>query len=218
MNPTLTPISPLPEALRQPRQWNGAGRRNRIGDHRIDPDALQHFNVLLEQLDLSHPPLDPDQVASAARELVDRLPHAGRAPPCIQQRMRRAAAIDRMLGDRDWHVAGTSAAIASKVVDYLRGNGKLIPNAVPMVGRLDDVILVEASWPAIAQEVHDYLAFCRVRHVEAELRGESRRHFGFTRDQWQDAFRAEVAWIAHCHRVSGSSYVAADAESRFRIN
>lgn len=218
MNPILTPLSPLPEALRRPRRWNGAGRRLRIGDHRIDPDALRHFNELLEQLDLSHPPLDPDQVASAARELVDRPKHPGRAPPCIQQRMRRAAAIDRMLGDLDWRVVGASAAIASKLVDYLRGNGKLIPNAVPVVGRLDDVILVEASWPAIAQEVHDYLAFCHLRRVEAELRGESRRHFGFTRDAWQDAARAEAAWIAHCHRVSGSSYVAADAEPRFRIN
>ena len=41
---------------------------------------------------------------------------------------------------------------------------------------------MDAAWASIADEVRDYLDYCRLRHVEATLRGEARTHFGFTRD------------------------------------
>lgn len=213
---TIESLPPLPEVLRQPRT-NGTGRRHRVGEYSIDPLALQHFNELLENLELRHPPLDSDQVASAARELVDQ-PLGGRAPPCIQQRVRRGAAVDRMMTDPEWDVVATSAFTVAMVVAYLRGHHTLIPNDVPVVGRLDDAIVVEASWPAIAQEVSNYLDFCRIRRIEASLRGEERRHFGFGRMEWRDAAPAEVEWIAHCQRVGGESYVPADPADRFRVS
>jgi hypothetical protein len=210
------PLSPLPEVLDHPRM-DVAHRRYRIGDHQIDPDALEHFNELLERLDLARPPLDRDQVASAARELA-ALSQPARWPECVLQRMRRAAAIDRMLGDHEWEVMPSSAEVAAMVIDYLRGNHPLIPNTVPVVGRLDDVILVEASWPTVAQEVRDYLDFCRVRRIEAALRGEPRPYFGFTREAWRDAARAEADWIAHTHRVSTSRYANPFPEVRFQVH
>ena len=207
------PLAPLPQALHERR--DGPNRRRRIGDHKIDPEALRHFNELLERLDLSHPPLDPDQVASAARELVARS-RPSKWPKGILQRMRRAAAIDRMLSDPEW-TSGNASEAAALVVAYLHDDRRLIPNSVPVVGRLDDAILVEASWPKIAQEVRDYLDFCRLRRIEAALRGEQRRYFGFDRQAGQAAARAEAALVDHVHRVDGSSYLAGDAPPRFQI-
>ena len=217
MNVTLNPLAPLPSALNQPRQ-DGLGRRHRIGDHEINRDVLRHFNELLEYLDLQHPPLECDQVVSAARELVDGT-SPGHLPPCIQQRMRRGAAIDLMLKDHDWETRDAAAIrVVVVVVNYLRGGKALIPHVVPVVGRLSDAIVVEAAWPSLAVEVRQYLAFCRIRHVEATLRGETHRNFGFTREQWQAAARAEADWIAHCGRVGHDSYVLRDAPARFRVS
>lgn len=219
MNLAGNPLVPLPSVLNAPH-LNGLGRRNRIGDHQIDPDALRHFNELLEFLHLPQAPLDSDQVVSAARELVDGIPYGDLPrPQCIQQRMRRAAAINLMLDDPDWETSDPVAVRAMwVVVDYLRGSVNLIPNAVPVVGRLDDAIVVEAAWPSLATEVRQYLEFCRIRHVEANLRGESRRHFGFTCEQWEEAVRAEIAWIAHCVRVGQDTYVSDASSPRFRIS
>lgn len=211
MNVTKS-LAPLPQALNERRA--GPNRRRRIGDHQIDPEALRHFNELLERIDLRHPPLDPDQVASAARELAASS-RSSRWPRSILQRMRRAAAIDRMLSDPEWTLDDAEAAAV--VVAYLHEDRPLIPNSVPMVGRLDDAIIVEASWPLIAQEVRDYLDFCRLRRIEATLRGERRRYFGFSRQAWQSAARAEAALVDHVHRVDGSSYLPADAGPRFQV-
>ena len=215
MNVALN-LTPLPSALSQPRV-NGLGRRHLIGDYDIDRDALRHFNDLLEDLNLHQAPLDCDQVASAARELVDRN-REGVPPRCIQQRMRHGAAVDLMLKDPDWETVEAAATRAVLLVDYLRGSGTLIPHAMPVVGRLDDAIVVEAAWPSLAEEVRQYLAFCRIRHVEATLRGETHRHFGFTREQGQAAARAEAGWIAHCQRVGHDSYLRSGAPAGFRVH
>lgn len=213
------PLTPLPQALHERRE--GAHRRRRIGGHEIDSDYLQHFNELLESLNLGFGPLEPDQLASAARELTDARELAGssrraRWPRCILQRMRRAAAIDRMLADPEWS-AEESADAAARVVAYLHDDRHLIPNSVPVVGRLDDVIVVEASWPLIAQEVRDYLDFRRLRRIEAALRGERQPYFGFDREAWRAARDAEARWIDHCHRVGLNRYDAGQQEPRFRV-
>jgi uncharacterized membrane protein YkvA (DUF1232 family) len=215
MNAVLAQPAPLPQALS--RRSDSAHRRHRIGHHALDPGVLRHFNELIARIDLQRAPLDRDQLASAARELIDD-PAQGFAPACIHQRMRRAAAIDRMRTDPEWGVDAAVASVGTLVIDYLRGPMALIPNALPVVGRLDDAILVDAAWAGIADEVRDYLDYCRLRHVEATLRGEARTHFGFTREYWLDARRAELEWIAHCDRVGRSSYLAANPSARFRVS
>ena len=217
MKTTFNTLAPLPDALKRPCT-SSSNRRRHIGDVEIERDALLHFNELLEYLDLHRMPLECDQVATAARELVDGT-HLGRSPRCIQQRMRRGAAIDLMGVDPDWETRDAAAArILPIVVGYLRGSATLIPHALPVVGHLDDAIVVEAAWPSLAGEVEQYLAFCRIRHLEASLRGETRRHFGFTREQWHAAAAAEAGWIAHCHRVAQASYLLGAQPPRFRVS
>ena len=217
MNISSQPLAPLPMALQQARAAD-ACRRHHIGDYEVPGEALAHFNELLTRLNFSYPCLQSDQLASAARELVNQT-CAGNTPRCIRQRLRRAAAIDLMRRDPDWGLQdGEVDRIVAGVIDYVRGNTRLIPRAAPVVARLDDAIVIEAAWPCLATEVQQYLAFCQLRRVEALLRGETRQHFGFTREQWQLAALAQAAWIEHCLRVGGSSYLRRDAGAGFRVH
>lgn len=216
MNVALASIAPLPEALSQPPS-NGTGRRHLIGRHDLDPGALQNFNDLIAQIDLDHVPLERDQVASAARELIDQ-PREGIAPACIRQRMRRAGALDLMLTDPEWETLALAQIAAAIVVDYLRSGVALIPNGLPVVGRLDDAVMVETAWPKTSDEVRNYLDYCRLRRIEAELRDEHRPHFGFTRENWVIARQAEADWIAHVRQVATNTYVPFTASQRFRVS
>ncbi|QOD91884.1 DUF1232 domain-containing protein [Lysobacter sp. CW239] len=216
MNISLNRITPLPNALFQ-LERDGPHQRHRIAQFELEPAQMEHFNALLARISEDHPLLDRDQVASAARELIDQSPD-GRVPACIRDRVRRAGAVDLMLSDPEWETRAEAALVAAVAVDYLHGNAPLIPNRLPVVGWLDDAVLVETAWPSLGDEVRDYLDFCRLRRIEAGLRGEQRTRFGFTREQWQDARDAETEWLAHCRRVGRDSYLSADAPGRFRVN
>jgi hypothetical protein len=77
------------------------------------------------------------------------------------------------------------------MVHYATGRYQLLPNTLPTVGHLDDAIAVEAAWPSLQYEVASFLDYCRVRSMEASLRGRDIGGFNFSRDDWEDARQAE---------------------------
>lgn len=199
MNAQLDNLSPVPPAVyREPIRMN---RRTHIGRHPIDVGALTRFNSLLLRLDLGCRAFTRDQVASAARDLLDRIPGDGAAAN-IRQNMRRAGVIDLMLHDAGWVPTRAVLDPAQLVMHYIRDADGLIPDILPRVGRMDDAIVIDVAWPRLRDEVGDYLDFRRMRRVE---RGLGNGHT-FDRAEWE-----------HCRRVGESSYIDGNAGARFRV-
>jgi hypothetical protein len=213
MNAILSNLQPLPAAL-QSQPAPDFARRRLVGGYPLDRKALQRFNQLLAKL--RRTPLDRDQIASAARQLEGQSA-AGPQPDCIEQRLHRATAIGLMVADPGWQPANDAIAQARLVMDYVRSDSDLIPDCLARVGRLDDAIVIDAAWPQLGEEVCNYLDYCRLRHIEAELRGCDESTFAFGRDDWEQARRAETAWIAHCRKVGTRSYLPLAPAPGFRI-
>ncbi len=207
-------IDALPTVLDRPSP--SLHRRHRIDQFDLVAEAVERFNRLLNRLDANADPLDADRIATAARELCDA--NIGQPPaPCIARQMRRATTLVCMTGDPDWKAANDAGDVARMVIDYVSGDGDLIPDDLPRVGRLDDAIVIRTAWPRLADEVADYLDFCRIRRLEARLRGVPRLDFHMDRDAWRDACRAEFALDRHQRHVRETSYVPA-FEPLFRVH
>lgn len=208
-------LNPLPAALLSPA-WSTprlGARRQRTGNFKIHADALVHFNELLA--DLQHFPLDCDQLAAASRELEEQ-PEGGCAEG-VRQRMQLAGTVERMVADPDWQAANDALAPAQVVVAYVHGAHTLLPRQVHPAGRLDDAILVDAAMPHLSGEVDSYVDYCRLRAIEADLRGCPVGSFPFSRKDWQQARRDEAAIYAHARRVGLSSYLPAPGSIGFRV-
>lgn len=218
MNAMLAHTSVLPAVLpttaRAPRQ-PGLARRHSIGGFNPGPYALDRFNVLLERLGREQGPIDCDQLATAARELCGC--STTLAAAAIGVRMRRAAVVDTMIADRNWQAANDAMLVGAAVIDYVRGNDDLIPDAIPRVGRLDDAIVVDSAWPRLSDEVAAYADYRRLRRIEAALRGCDAHAFAFDRSDWREARQAEAALTAHRARVRDSAYLPAPS-ALFRIH
>ncbi|MGH8076112.1 MAG: hypothetical protein ACREPE_02140 [Lysobacter sp.] len=215
MNAMLSTTIPLPAILDQ-SAFAGRGRRHRIENYCLAPPDVERFNNLLQRLGRRQPPLDRDQIVSAARELCDCniLPIEA---PSIHERMRRVETAVRMVDDAGWEAVNEAVDAARLVIDYTQGSDDLIPDWVPKVGRLDDAIVIDAAWPRLADEIESYLDFCRLRDVEAGLRDCCASTLRFNRADWEQLRREEAALAAHQRDVREHSYLPG-AAPMFRVH
>ncbi|WP_202845278.1 DUF1232 domain-containing protein [Luteimonas saliphila] len=177
---------------------------HQIGTHPAGPDAFDRFNRVLSRV--GGAPLEPADLASAARRLA-RPARTGRPSDWIVRRLRRGLAAGLMLADPSWEPAPQCGQVASTVVAYLQSVDDLIPDDVPVYGRLDDALVVEVAWPALAAEMRSYLDFCRVRRMEAALRGCGEADFVFGRREWDLARNAEAGLLVHRREAGLRSYL-----------
>ncbi|WP_146909082.1 hypothetical protein [Arenimonas daejeonensis] len=166
----------------------------------LDGTAIANFNALLHELHPDAPHVDALAVSSVARWLIE-LPQA-HAESLLQARLGRLHELKTMASDRDWAIEPALAKRIYRLLDYVDQARDLIPDDQPLVGRLDDAILVELAWPMVAEELEDYRDFCR-------FRDESGASFGGhpSREDWLATRLEEGALWEQLHRVRHQHYV-----------
>ncbi|WDS37269.1 hypothetical protein [Pseudoxanthomonas sp.] len=203
MNTNANSLSPLPRLLAL-EPATGQARRRHVGRARLDSVALDNFNDLLRRLGWSGAPLQHDQIASAARELVDAR-HPG-TPDCIVQRMHRAEVLARMATDTAWEIPDQARPALEAVLAYTHRHDGLIPGWVPQVGHLDEAIVIDTALPQLARELDSYAGFCRVRQAEAWLRGCAEEAVPLRRAEWEAARDTPGMRRRQREQVIASSY------------
>lgn len=174
-------------------------RRHQLGDLQLHQDAMAGFNALLAHLDANAPNVSADQLATLARWLQQQPRHEAIA--LLSERLARAEHLRRMLQDDDWELDEDLRTRAQQLLSYLRQVDDLIHDDLPLLGQLDDALLVELAWPAFRGESQDYRDFCRFRAVE--------RPGGNARDRrlaWQNACLAQAALAQQRRQVRGRHY------------
>lgn len=206
MNAMLKTALPLPACLAGPA-CAGSHRRHRIGTIDLTATAVDRFNRLLERLGRADQPFDPDRLVTAGRELCNgRFPTV--SPACIRQRLHRVKAAVCMVEDHEWSAPDEATATVRLMAQYVATDDDLIPDATPMVGRLDDAIVIDTAWPQVDAEFEAYLDFRRLRQV---LFPRGSVHVHFDRAGWQQARSEEAALLAHYRQVRDASYVFVQA-------
>ncbi len=186
-------------------------RRRQVGPIALQDAALRRFNALLAQLDANAPPVTADQLVTLARWLQDQ--PRDQAVAVLSERLGRAEQLRRMLNDSDWDVCVDTRERARMLISYLQEVNDLIPDHLPLLGHLDDALLVELAWPAFAGETQDYGDYCRYRASERPRGTPAERRLA-----WETACLAEAALIQQRRQVRGRHYAPAPAlPDRFRI-
>ena len=162
------------------------GRRHRVGDYELEPARLETFNRALRALSPDAPGITMDQIATAAQRALQR--HAdGGTPPFVQSRMAALMRLERMTVDDAWTCSDEFRRQVGVLQAYRSETQDLIPDGQPVVGLLDDAVLVDVALQLLRGELGDYEDFCRFRKVAAEFSGLSEAETGITRDHWVEA-------------------------------
>jgi len=169
-------------------------------------DKLQRFNEILQRVAPGKPALNADQIAGAARRVL-RAAMKGQESTFIKVRMRRAGEIRAALNDAQWNVSAKVEHAMREIVAYLdEGSSALIENDVPVVGLLDDAILVDAAMDTLRAELDDYADFCRYRVGEAARLGISPSEVKARRERWFHERQQELRLELQLRRVRDTNY------------
>jgi hypothetical protein len=194
--------------------WRPAGdpcRRKRAGDWTLREEEVAKFDALVHDVHPAAPRVDADHVAQVSRWLL-AMPEE-RAAAVLGERLGRIDELRRMVADDDWDCADRERVNVQKMLAYLDQEETLIPDRTPTLGKLDDILLLELTWPALAREVDEYEDFSRYR--DSEHPGGSGAQ---QRATWIRERLAALALVQHQQRVSGSHYAIAGLPSEpFRV-
>jgi uncharacterized membrane protein YkvA (DUF1232 family) len=177
----------------------------------LDPAAVAHFDALLHELNPDAVRVDRERVLGLCGWLASMPVQA--AQDVLARRLCRLDELRAMLDDPDWDADEAVRARVSRLVGYADQVDDLIPDREPLLGKLDDVLLLELAWPAFAAEAEDYRDFCAYRD-EAQPCGNG----GEQRAAWIRDRLAEAALWQHHLRVNDSHYSRrGHAEAPFHV-
>jgi hypothetical protein len=191
-----------------PRYANS--RRQRIAGVCLSEAAIDEFNGILHAVNDDAPTVDADQVISLGRWLQS-LP-AQTAEATLHERIARVQRLRRMLLDGDWDVSPAFGHRARQLIDYLGRADDLIHDEIPLVGHLDDALLIELGWPALAGEARDYVDYCRFRR-ESKPRGTPSER----RMAWESVCMAEVVRLRQQREIRQRGYSRPEPLTSLRV-
>lgn len=208
MNFLYSHSEPLPLAL---PAVNAGSRKHEIAGLKLADAALLAFNYQLHAVREDAPSVDAEQIADLATWLRALPPETAEAT--INLRLARAESLRRMLDDPDWSLPAETRERGRALLAYLCVFDDLIPDDQPLIGHLDDALLIELSWSEFAGEVQDYLDYCRFCS-EFRVRGSADER----RTEWERECLAQASAMLHRQTVRERGYARPLPYSRpFRV-
>lgn len=182
----------------------------------LHEDELTRFNRIVHRFMPEQPPFTLDQIAGAARRVL-RAAHKGEESAFIKVRMRRAGELRAAFNDAQWTMSPALVKDVAELLAYLDAGTGLIANNVPIVGLLDDAILIDVAMDKLRGELDEYADFCRFRIAEAARQGIEVAAVRTDRQQWFDERVLEHRLEQQLRRARSTRYAQPKSMRMFRV-
>jgi uncharacterized membrane protein YkvA (DUF1232 family) len=155
----------------------------------ITDDDMPVFVEALSRAELRAAGKSAQQVlAEATKTFNDSKTH--KMPEFVRSRLATVEALIAMAGDVGWALGEDDRNRIISALTYFADPEDLIPDNVPVLGFLDDAIMIEVVQRVLQPELEAYGDFCSFRNIESEHRGIDPATIG--REEWLEERRAEL--------------------------
>lgn len=170
---------------------------------------IEHFVADIKATEQRLAGLDDTAVIANAREKLLDKPAEG-VPGFIRSRLERITTMVEMVEDVGFALPEQERKNTLIALAYFAEPDDAIPDNVPVLGYLDDAIMIELCVRDLHFELEAYEEFRDWREAEAKRRGEDLAKVKLTRTDWTDARREET--IARMRRRRSRSYSSGSSQ------
>jgi uncharacterized membrane protein YkvA (DUF1232 family) len=135
-------------------------------------------------------------IDSASKLLIDA--QKVHVPDFVGQRLAHLDTMIAMARDVGWAMPEADKQRVLSALVYFADPKDVIPDAIPVLGYLDDAIMIELCMRDLKHEFDAYEDFCDFRQAEAQRRGENPSVVG--RAEWLEGRREELLERMHTRR------------------
>lgn len=166
---------------------------------------LEHFHAAQQAAQTNAGKKSSEEVIAAAQALLTDAQKVA-IPDFIAARLTRLDDLIAMLRDEAWGLPDADRQRVLSALVYFADPQDVIPDAVPVLGYLDDAIMIELCVRELQHEIQAYDDFCDFREREARRRGGEAATVG--RADWLEDRRAELLERMHDRRrrEAGTGY------------
>ncbi len=164
---------------------------------------LQHFIDAMQRSQQEAKHLSPREITEAASKLlVDG--HQIKLPHFIAERLGKLDSMIAMVGDEGFSLPEEDRQRVLACLTYFANPEDIIPDNVPVLGFLDDAIMIELCVRELQHEIEAYEDFVAYRKDEAAAHGVDPSTLKTQRVEWAEARRIEL--IDRMRKRRGQSY------------
>ena len=150
---------------------------------------LEHFNRAFGKAHELAEGKSNQEVVQGATDLLQKAQQSN-PPEFVKQRLLLLDTLIAMIRDEGWALSGDDAKQVRSALTYFSLPGDAIPDHVPVLGFLDDAIMIELCARELRHEIDAYADFIEYRQGEADRRGLKPDTVG--RADWLDSRREEL--------------------------
>jgi hypothetical protein len=152
----------------------------------LTQNDLKHFRRVMRDVRDKHKNSTESDVIAACRVLIKGITQTS-APDFVRDRVGKLEVLINMLEDAEWALSGTDRDRVLRGMAYFAEPDDMIPDKVPVLGFLDDAIMVELVVEELKHEIEAYSDFCAFRDMRAARGGK--HEDPATRAEWIEARR-----------------------------
>ncbi len=104
-----------------------------------------------------------------------------KVPDFVKEKIEKLDTLVQMLGDAEWQLPEEERNDIVNSLKYFCKAEDLVPDDLPLLGFLDDAIMIELVLRDLSENVDSYREFCQFRRTEENRRGADA---GVTRESW----------------------------------
>lgn len=169
---------------------------------------LRYFRDAVRRARAAVRDADEEDILDAIREVIANIRGKGPMPDFITSRIPDLDGLVRMLGDDEWKLAVKEREKLLATFVYFGDPEDLIPDDIPGIGYLDDVIMIELLMRDMRHVSAAYADFCDFRRAltngsrTAQLSAEQKQRLQNRRRQLHERMRRRQAADRKRGRVS----------------